>query len=480
MSDWTDGYVAEIGYTYGYFNELNPQRLKLAFLNAGLAFPQVGTACELGFGQGVSINVHAAASVTRWHGTDFNPAQAAFAQELGSAAGANAQLYDEAFDQFCSRPDLPDFDYIGLHGIWSWISDENRRVIVDFVRRKLKVGGVLYISYNTQPGWAAMGPMRELLAHHAEVMGSDGGGIIKRIEDALEFSTKLLATNPGYALANPQVVERLKLMKDKDRHYLAHEYFNRDWQPMLFAKMAEWMAPAKVQWACSANYLESVDAINLTEEQQVLLKGIRDPLFRQMTRDFCVNQSFRKDYWIKGLRTLSALEQVEQMRQQRVMLVRPPSEVTFKVTGTLGEANLQESVYQPIIDLLADYKPKSIHELELAVRDAGVNYGKLRQAIMMLCGQGILLPVQDEATIDHAKAHTEQLNAHFLQKARSSGDLGYLASPVTGGGYPVSRFEQLYLLAQQQGHSSPEAWANFAWGILAIQGQAVIKDGKSR
>ena len=30
MSDWTDGYVAEIGYTYGYFNELNPQRLKLA------------------------------------------------------------------------------------------------------------------------------------------------------------------------------------------------------------------------------------------------------------------------------------------------------------------------------------------------------------------------------------------------------------------------------------------------------------------
>jgi len=44
---------------------------------------------------------------------------------------------------------LPDFDYIGLHGIWSWISDENRQVIVDFIRKKLKVGGVLYISYNT-------------------------------------------------------------------------------------------------------------------------------------------------------------------------------------------------------------------------------------------------------------------------------------------------------------------------------------------
>jgi SAM-dependent methyltransferase len=66
-------------------------------------------------------------------------------------------LFDESFAEFASR-DLPEFDYIGLHGIWSWISDENRAVIVDFIRRKLKVGGVLYISYNTLPGWAPLPP----------------------------------------------------------------------------------------------------------------------------------------------------------------------------------------------------------------------------------------------------------------------------------------------------------------------------------
>ena len=51
MSDWTAGYVADIGYTFGYYNELNPLRIKLAFLNAGLVCPEIGTACELGFGQ---------------------------------------------------------------------------------------------------------------------------------------------------------------------------------------------------------------------------------------------------------------------------------------------------------------------------------------------------------------------------------------------------------------------------------------------
>ena len=271
MSDWTSGYVADIGYTFGYYTELNPLRVKLAFLHAGLVPPEMGAACELGFGQGMSANLHAAASVVQWHGTDFNPSQAAFAQELASAAGCGAQLFDEAFDQFCTRADLPEFDYIGLHGIWSWISDENRKTIVDFIRRKLKVGGVLYISYNTQPGWAAMVPMRDLLTEHAEVLGSDGAGIVSRIDSAVGFVDQLLAANPTYARANPQVAERIKKIKEQDRHYVAHEYFNRDWQPMAFAQMARWLEPAKLSWACSANNLDAIDLVNLTAEQLTVL-----------------------------------------------------------------------------------------------------------------------------------------------------------------------------------------------------------------
>jgi len=41
--------------------------------------PAFGVACELGFGQGLSANLHAAGSLIEWHGTDFNPAQAGFA-----------------------------------------------------------------------------------------------------------------------------------------------------------------------------------------------------------------------------------------------------------------------------------------------------------------------------------------------------------------------------------------------------------------
>jgi len=479
MNDWTAGYVADIGYTFGYYQELNPLRAKLAFLNAGLVPPDHGTHCELGFGQGMSANIHAAASGSTWHAADFNPAQAGFAQSIARVSGADAHLTDEAFADFCTRPDLPDFDSIGLHGIWSWISDENRAVIVDFIRRKLKVGGVLYISYNTQPGWAAMVPMRDLLTEHSEVMGVVGQGIVSRIDGALEFAEKLFATNPTYAKANPLVAERLKSIKGQNRNYLAHEYFNRDWLPMPFSRMAQWLAPAKINYACSAHYLDHIDAVNLSVEQQALLKEIPDALFRETVRDFMVNQQFRRDYWVKGARKLNPLEQAEALRAQKVILVQPRAGVSLKVTGALGEANMQEAVYAPILDALADHKPKTLGQIEQAVKDQGVAFAQVTQAAMILTGAGHLAAVQDDELISKAKKHTDKLNAHLIDKARGSTDISYLASPVTGGGVTVGRFQQLFLLAMSQGKNQPAEWAQVVWQILAAQGQKIIKEGKT-
>jgi SAM-dependent methyltransferase len=479
MSDWTSGYVADIGYTYGYYPELNPFRSNLAFLDSGLVTPRFNTACELGFGQGLSANLHATASVTEWYGTDFNPSQAAFAQELAQAAGTGARLYDDAFADFAHRPDVPDFDYIGLHGIWSWISDENRAVIVDFIRRKLKVGGVLYISYNTLPGWAAFAPMRHLMTEHAAVLGAEGRGIISRIEGALDFADRLLATNPAILRANSGLLDRLDKIKGQNRHYLAHEYFNRDWNPMHFATMADWLAPAKLQYACSAHYLDHVDAINLTADQIAFLADIPDPMFRESTRDFMVNQQFRRDYWVKGLRRYSRLEQVERIRQQRVVLATSRSDVSLKVTGALGEASMGEQVYGPVLDALSDHKIRTIGQLEQVVKDVNIPFNQLVQAVVVLSGQGTLAGAQDEGVIAKARKPVERLNSYLMAMSRGSADVAYLASPVTGGGFAVARFQQLFLLAIDQGRKQPSEWASFAWQIVAALGQKIIKDGKT-
>lgn len=479
-TDWTEGYVADVGYTFGYYGELNPLRSHWAFLNAGLVpplLPAGGAACELGFGQGVSVAVHAAASRTEWWGTDFNPSQAGHAQELARASGTKAHFFDEAFAQFCAREDLPDFDSIGLHGIWSWISDENRNIVVDFLRRKLKVGGVLYVSYNTLPGWSAAMPLRHLLTSHANVMGAAGQGIVGRIDNALQFSEKLLEAKPGYLNANPTISDRLKRIKALDRHYLAHEYFNRDWHPMYFSDMAEWLAPAKVSFACSAHFMDHIDGVNLSADQQKIVNELPAGEFRETVRDYCTNQQFRRDYWVKGARQLSVLEQMEGMRRQRLVLIQPSAQVNLKVSGPQGEVSLKPDIYQAVLGVLASHEIKTFAQVEQAVAGQGFSFGHVREAVTVLLGQGVLQLGQDPDDASKVKAQCDRLNAHLMNLARSGG-INFLASPVIGGAVGVTRTQQLYLLARRSGRKTPQEWAAFAWDAINGLGQKLVKDGK--
>ncbi len=59
-------------------------------------------------------------------------------------------------------------------------------------------------------------------------MAAPGQERTARIEAALQFAEKLLDTTPLAARATPGVVERFQKLKEQNRHYLAHEYFNRD------------------------------------------------------------------------------------------------------------------------------------------------------------------------------------------------------------------------------------------------------------
>src|SRR3546814_8460580 len=84
---------------------------------------------ELGFGQGLSLNINAATSSGQFFGTDFNPSQAAYAAQVARAGGKALRIFDDSFEDFARSDDLPQFDIIALHGIWSWVSQEARQAI---------------------------------------------------------------------------------------------------------------------------------------------------------------------------------------------------------------------------------------------------------------------------------------------------------------------------------------------------------------
>ncbi|MFJ2319645.1 class I SAM-dependent methyltransferase [Pseudomonas sp. NPDC087817] len=481
MSDaWNEGYFTDEGYTYSYSREINPVFQRYCLLLRGFATLESTQAyhCELGFGQGVSINIHAAANPGSWVGTDFTPSQAAHASTLASDWNSDARLYDDSFEQLLARDDLPQFDSISLHGIWTWVSRDNQKLIVEFARRHLKPGGMLYVSYNCFPGWSPAAPLRNLFSLHDRFSKSASAGPDQRIDAALQFSEALLAANPNYASSVPNLDAKLQSIKGQNRQYIAHEYFNRSWDCMYFTDVVDAMAPAKLDYVTTAVPLDSVDPLNLRADGMDFLEGIEHPIMREQARDYFVNQSFRRDLYVRGATRLSAAEQRQGLFNTRFILLQAAESVPQHVRGPAGEASLQSEIYGPVLLALAanDYAPKTLRQLAAAA--SALPYDDVLQALNVLIGMSAVAPCQSVAAENQVRARCNDLNLLLCSRSLLSDKIQVLASPVTGGGVTVSRFEQLFLISIKQGQTHPAEWAQLAWAIVGEQGEVLVKDGK--
>ncbi len=370
--DWNEGYFTEVGYTYGYYREINPVFQRFCLLLQGFATLEGGTAnhCELGFGQGVSVNIHSAANPGHYVATDFNPAHAAHANTLAEAARSETKLYDDSFEQFLNRVNLPQFDSISLHGIWTWVGRNNHKIIAEFARRYLKPGGVFYISYNCFPGWSPAYPLRQLFTSHDRFVTTPNGAS-ERVIAAMKFTEALLAANPKYGNTVPKLGEKLKSIMAQNPIYLAHEYLNREWNCMYFTDVVDMLSLAKLDYVTTAAPLDAIDTLNIPSEGIAFLNTIDHPILREQARDYFVNQQFRKDLYVRGAVRLSPFEQRERLLDTHFVLVQPADSISLKVTSASGKVTLQEAVYKPLITALAqqNYAPKTLRELAAILLD---------------------------------------------------------------------------------------------------------------
>lgn len=479
--NWSSGYVTDLSYTHGFYKEMSPALLRFAAaacsVRANTRSRDKTTYCELGSGQGLTSNILAAANPDiEFYATDFNPEQIYNAQAIASAANLkNIHFFDDSFSDFDKRSDLPQFNVISLHGIYSWIAKEHRDTIIRFIERRLKPGGVVYISYNCLPGWAGSSPLRHLMRMQAE---RSVGSTPQRIDAALAFLDRFQEQEPRFFKATPGAKERVQRLKGVSRNYIAHEYLNADWTLFYHSDVAAELSGARLSYVGSADILDHVDSIHLTDAQQAFVKEAPDATMRETLRDYILNRQFRKDIFIRGAVSLGVPEAREEWLDTRFALVGNGSDIPMKLKGTLGEVTLQETAYKPVI--AAFENAGGSITLRQVVSDktiAGLGWNRLQRVLLTLVGAGHLQPCPGEDTNAPARKESiRRFNDVILAKARHSGDLSYLASPVTGSGVPVNRFMQLFLLAVQENSADPVA---YVWNIFRQNNQKLTKDGKA-
>lgn len=442
---WAEGYVVDIGYTHGYYRELAPSAMRFISLLGSVGPAHIDgpfVYVELGCGNGHSTALHAAANPEgSFHGVDFNPMHIGHARKLAQDAGiANVRFLEASFAELLET-DIPEADYVAMHGVYSWISPENRKHIVEFLRRRLKPGGLLHVSYNCLPGLAQVAPLQRLLMDRASL---GAGALPDRVREACEFARRLEQAGAGYFVVNPLASSRLAQIGKQDPSYLAHEYFNAHWVPAYHADVVAELAAAKLGYVGSAIVMDNFDQFVLKPELATLLAGIGERTMVETLKDFARNQTFRRDLFARGAAQALPAELEAMLGRTRFALLRPRALCKLQATTQAGGVSLQPDIHGPVLDALAG-APMTFDALAAAAGLAHMSRLQLRQAIFALAALGNVgaaLPAHGEAD---RRATTDRYNATVLEQALTSPVGAMLASPVLGHGIPASFIDLLLL-----------------------------------
>lgn len=441
---WSDGYVVDVEYTHGFYPELAP--LNLAFVTAlgGREPPDVDRPfayLELGCGNGFTTSLLAAAHPhARFWANDFMPGHIRNARATAAAAGLeNVTFLEASFAQLLGEQ-LPQFDMIALHGVWSWVSAENRGHIVALLQRQLKPGGLALVTYNCQPGWAPLEPLRRLLVSAAGQEGTP----VERIERALAAAAQLQAAGAGYFKHNPKVTAAIAQLLKEDRAYLAHEYLNEQWSLHFHDDVARAVAPAGLEYVGQARVLDAFDQFNLTAAQAKLLAAQDAGAGSELLRDMMTDRRFRRDVYIRGERQLTPAQAAEWLERRRYALARPRAACQLKLETAAGAFSFSRPVFDSLLDALAQ-GPATARELASRPELSAESLDHVRQALGILVALGHVQPALARACEIEARAGTDRFNAAALTAAGSERPFVALASPVTGSGVPLPVAEQRIL-----------------------------------
>ncbi|HWM42959.1 MAG TPA: class I SAM-dependent methyltransferase [Burkholderiales bacterium] len=448
---WSAGYIVDVGYTEGFYREQAPGTLRLVALFAGLRAVDTDrpfTYYELGCGNGYTTALLAAVHPhAQFVGVDFNPTHIGNARRLAEAAGlANVRFVEQSFADLV-QAEKAEADIIAFHGVWSWINDENRRHILEFIRQRLKPGGFVYVSYNALPGLAQVAPLQRLLLEHGNL---GAGERTERVKQSVEFAARLQQAGGLYFAASPLAKSRMESFKRLDPRYLAHEYYNDNWSLFYHADVARDMAEARLSYAGSGNFIDNFTQFALRPELAKIVAEIADPALAETVKDFARNAVFRRDVFIRGASKAPRPELEASLQAMRFALARPRAACKLSEKTGAGEVTMQAEAYAPVLDALAR-APMSFEELARAPELVGFDVNKLRQGLFGMAALGNVWPALPAAAEAAARQGAARFNKAVLGRPEQPGGI-WLASPVLGSGVPLATVDRVLLHA----HPKPE------------------------
>ncbi len=484
MSGWGSGYVTDVTYMTGYYRQQSPVMISLACLLGGVASPLPGrddpiSYLELGCGHGFGALI-LAASNPHWKVTaiDFNPAHIAAARAWAAeAAIENIQFIEADLSTLAEDPasaQVPQADFVSMHGVWSWVPTAVQAGIVRLLRNKVVAGGAVHVSYNALPAWGPALGMQRLLRASGLRLSSRSD---RQAEEGLKVLKELWAADAVQLIRSPWLNSLINRSDGLPSQYLAHEYINSSWAPCFHADVAGAFADAKLEWVGAGHLIENFPALTLTPEQRAVTQRFDDPLLRELVKDLCLERSLRHDVFVRGARRISPTIRDSALMDVKLTLNVSPAEIPFEADMPAGKAALNRAFYGPITEAMAA-GPRRVDDL-LNLPTLEGRRDNPAELIGILIGLDLAEPALRSGVEPSPQAlRLNHVMTANLLRTEQMGRTIAAASYMLGAGSPCALAE-LYVLARVQageGEANIGAWVSRLGANLDEEGQAKLRE----
>ena len=195
-----------------------------------------------------------------------------------------------------SHDHLGTYDYIIAHGFYSWVDEETKNNFLRLCKEHLAENGILYMSYNTYPGWHKMDSVRALL----EFANKDIDTLNHRekVRHGKTVASKLGALMLEYDTVKNQQASFLQSLRQtlqKQDCYVGHDHLEPVNTPVYFHQCMDHMAEHGFTYLCDCDLnLSFPDVYDETLRTKLEELAPHDPLAREQYIDFMLNTAFRK------------------------------------------------------------------------------------------------------------------------------------------------------------------------------------------
>ncbi len=441
------GYVSDTTYADKFYKELSPVWLNyVAVTNGGhpIDLNQSFTYLELGCGFGHSVITNAAAFPNAdFHACDFNPLHIEKAKSIAKKCQINNLIfYEDPFENLLTR-NLPDFDFIVLHGVYSWVEHESRQAILNIIDKKLKKGGMVYISYNCFPGCLVELPIRKLLVELSE---TEQGDAAERSEKALK-KLHQMSENSAYFKTNPPARLALDSMLKESGHYLAHEFLNSAWEIFYSVDIADQMQELGLYFLGSATLVDNHPMLELDNNSNNAINALTASRQRQLCSDFAMNKRFRRDVFVRGEHILNKTAIFENMQEIIVGCIDDANQISNKIKVPRGIITFNEDFIQKVRALMQKGS-MSIREIMNEVAAGKHDEGEIIRNVIFLVAGGILSPYaqKNKITINDSKSFISPSLERILKLIIDEWQERALPSEILGNGVIIQPIQALALL----------------------------------